>query len=130
MAEGDKVRIDKWLWAARFFKTRSQAAQAVSGGKVHVAGARAKPARAIGIGEELRIQKGPYEFIVVVRGLSERRRSAPEAQQLYLESETSLAGREQVREERRLLRQAGVSPPATRPGKRDRRLIKKFIRKD
>ena len=130
MTEGDRVRLDKWLWAARFFKTRSQAGQAVTGGKVHVAGARVKPARAIGIGEELRIQKGPYEFTVKVLGLSERRLSAPEAQKLYSETEESSRQRETVREERRLVRQAGIIPPASRPGKRDRRLIKKFIRKD
>lgn len=130
MTADEKIRIDKWLWAARFFKTRSQAAEAVAGGKVHVAGARVKPARTIAVGEEVRVQKGPYEFVVTVLGLAGRRLSAPEAQQLYRESEASVQQREAVHEERRLRREAGIVPPPTRPGKRDRRLIKKFIRKD
>ncbi|MEW6502231.1 MAG: RNA-binding S4 domain-containing protein [Thermodesulfobacteriota bacterium] len=130
MTADEKIRIDKWLWAARFFKTRSQAAEAVAGGKVHVAGGRVKPARLIGVGEEVRVQKGPYAFVVTVLELASRRLSAPEAQQLYSESEQSREGREAVREERRLRREAGIVPPPTRPGKRDRRLIKKFIRKD
>ncbi|MEW6594863.1 MAG: RNA-binding S4 domain-containing protein [Thermodesulfobacteriota bacterium] len=130
MTADEKIRIDKWLWAARFFKTRSQAAEAVAGGKVHVGGLRVKPARAIGVGEEVRIQKGPYEFVVTVLGLAPRRLAAPEAQQLYRETAASQEQREAVREERRLRREAGIVPPASRPGKRDRRLIKKFIRKD
>ncbi|HSR36790.1 MAG TPA: RNA-binding S4 domain-containing protein [Desulfurivibrionaceae bacterium] len=130
MIADEKIRIDKWLWAARFFKTRSQAAEAVAGGKVHVAGSRVKPARTLAVGEEVRVQKGPYEFIVTVLGLAGRRLSAPEAQQLYAETEASLQQREAVREERRLNRQAGIIPPPTRPGKRDRRLIKKFTRRD
>lgn len=130
MTADEKIRIDKWLWAARFFKTRSQAAEAVAGGKVHVAGARVKPARVIGVGEELRIHKGPYEFVVTVLSIAGRRLAAPEAQQLYRETEASAQQREAVREERRVNRQAGIIPPPTRPGKRDRRLIKKFIRKD
>lgn len=130
MNADEKIRIDKWLWAARFFKTRSQAAEAVAGGKVHVAGGRVKPARAIGVGEEIRIQKGLYEFVVTVLGLSSRRLSAAEAQHLYRETEASAQQREAVREERRLRREAGIIPPPSRPGKRDRRLIKKFIRKD
>lgn len=124
-----KVRIDKWLWAARFFKTRSQAAQAVSGGKVHLNGARVKPARTIDPGDELRIQKGPYEFVVNVLEISGQRRSASEARFLYEETEESKALREATREERRLLKDQGFAPPG-KPSKRDRRLIKKFIRKD
>jgi ribosome-associated heat shock protein Hsp15 len=124
-----KVRIDKWLWAARFFKTRSQASQAVTGGKVHVNGARVKPARAVELDDELRIQKGPYEFVVIVRGLSGQRRGAPEARKLYEETEESLVLRDKTREERRLFRAQGAAPP-TRPSKRDRRKIKKFTRKD
>ncbi len=130
MNADEKIRIDKWLWAARFFKTRSQAAEAVAGGKVRVAGDRVKPARAIGVGEEVRVRKGPCEFVVTVLGLSSRRLSAPEAQQLYSDTEASARQREAMREERRLRREAGIIPPPTRPGKRDRRLIKKFIRKD
>lgn len=131
MPGDEKVRVDKWLWAARFFKTRSQAAQAVSGGKVHVNDARIKPSRAVGTGDELRIQKGPYEFIVIVLAVASRRKSAPEARLLYEETEESQVARESLREERRLQRQsAGAFAPPRRPSKRDRRLIKKFIRGD
>lgn len=125
-----EIRIDKWLWAARFFKTRAQAAQAVAGGKVQVNGGRAKPARLLRSGDHLRITKEPFTFTVVVLATSDRRLSAPEAAKLYEESEESRLEREQIREERRLLRQAGPILPAGRPGKRDRRLIKQFIRKD
>lgn len=124
-----KVRIDKWLWAARFFKTRSQAAQAVTGGKVHLNGARVKPSRTVDPGDELRIQKGAEEFVVVVQAVAVQRRPAPEARLLYAESEESVRLREASREERRLL-QDQMSAPAGRPSKRDRRLIKKFTRKD
>lgn len=123
-------RIDKWLWAARFFKTRSQAAQAVAGGKAQVNGERAKPARLVRPGDCLQIRKEPFTLLVTVLAISERRLSAPEAAKLYEESEASRLEREKIREERRLLRQAGPIAPAGRPGKRDRRLIKQFIRKD
>ena len=131
MPDEEKVRIDKWLWAARFFKTRSQASQAVAGGKVHVNDARIKPSRTIGVGDVLRIQKGPYEFSVTVQGIASRRKSAPEARLLYEESEESMLAREGIREQRRLERASGqhLGPPR-RPSKRDRRLIKKFIRGD
>lgn len=129
MAEETKVRLDKWLWAARFFKTRSQASQAISGGKVHVDGSRVKPSRPVLVGDEIRIQKGPAEFNVIVRAVSGQRRGAPEAQLLYTESEESIRNRELAKEERRLLRAEGIAPPG-RPSKRDRRQIKKFTRKD
>lgn len=128
MTETKKVRADKWLWAARFFKTRSQATQAVNGGKVHLNGARFKPSHSVSINDELRIQKGPYEFVVIVKGLLEKRVSAPLAQELYEETGESIAAREESREKRRLIRGANVMPEK-RPSKRDRRLIKKFIRK-
>ena len=127
--EEDKVRLDKWLWAARFFKTRSQAAQAVNGGKVHVNGSRSKPARQVNVNDVLSIQKGPYKFIVTVRGISSYRRPAPEARELYEESQESLAERAKQKEEKRLRPDADIFFPAGRPSKRDRRLIKKFIRK-
>ena len=126
----EKIRIDIWLWAARFFKTRSLAAQAVSGGKVHLNGERVKPARLVGPADRLEIHKAGEEFIVLVRGLSRQRVSAPKAAELYEETPESLAAREQAAEQRRFLRQAAPQLPAGRPGKRDRRLIKKFIRKD
>ena len=86
----EKVRIDKWLWAARFFKTRSMAAQAVSGGKVHLNGARIKPARIVQKGDELRIRRGEVEFVVIVQDIADRRGPAREAQLLYEETEASI----------------------------------------
>ncbi|HIJ78218.1 MAG: S4 domain-containing protein [Desulfobulbaceae bacterium] len=124
-----KIRLDKWLWAARFFKTRSLAAQAINGGKVHVNGARAKAARGVEVGEEIRIRKGTDEYVIMVRQLSAVRRGAPEAALLYLETEESRAARLSAGEERRLIRAANVAP-AGRPSKRDRRMIKSFIRKE
>ena len=123
------MRLDKWLWAARLFKTRSLASQAVDGGRVQVNGAHAKPARAVAVGDELRVRREQEEMIVLVRGLSEQRRGAPEAQLLYQETEASQTARQAAREANRLLR-AGAAPPAGRPGKKDRRLIRKFIKKE
>ena len=129
IADEQKVRLDKWLWAARFFKTRSMAAKAVAGGKVHLNGSRVKPSRAVDVGVLLRIQKEPYAFEVVVQALSGRRGPATVARTLYEETEKSLLQREHTREERRLL--ANNAPaPSGRPTKRDRRLIKKFIRNE
>lgn len=90
----DGVRIDKWLWAARYYKTRSQAAEAVAGGKVHLNGERAKPAKLVAPGDTLRIRLGPYERIVIVRGLAERRGSAQAAASLYEETPASMRARE------------------------------------
>jgi len=124
-----KVRIDKWLWAARFFKTRGLAVEAINGGHVHVNGSRAKPSRAINEGDELRIQKGHVEMIVVVLALSDKRGPAPVAQALYDETGASRAAREQQAEQRRLLSQ-GTHKPERRPDKRQRRHIIRFQRKD
>jgi len=129
MAE-DKVRIDKWLWAARFFKTRSMAAQAVSGGKIHVNGIRVKPARTVQLGDELRIRRGELEFVIIVQGISDKRRPAPEAQQLYEETEASLQQRENMRDQKRVEAANRMYGPMKRPDKRDRRQIRKFTRKD
>ncbi len=125
----ENVRIDKWLWAARFFKTRSIAAKAVNGGKVHHNGTRTKAARAVEVGDKLVIRKGPVEFRITVLAVSQYRRPAVEAQLLYEESEESIRERETQRDLRRMMN-AGHSPPAGKPGKRDRRKIKEFIRKD
>jgi len=127
--EDNRVRLDKWLWAARFFKTRAQAAEAVNAGKVLLAGERVKPARLVAIGDCYRIRKEAEEYTVAVRALSARRGPASEAIALYTESEESRTAREGIREERRLAREAGLLP-AARPDKRERRQIRKFTRKD
>ena len=129
MAE-DRVRIDKWLWAARFFKTRSMAAQAVTGGKVHVNGARIKPARMVQPGEVLQIRRGELEFIVIIQAVSDKRRPAKEAQLLYTETEESIRQRENTREQKRLEAADRMYGPMKRPDKRKRRKIRKFTRKD
>lgn len=118
-----RVRIDKWLWAARFFRTRSLAAEAVNGGHVHINGERGKPSHAIKIGDELKITRSGTTYIVKVMSLSERRGNAAVAQALYLENEESVAHREHERELRRL--NALASPrPTRRPDKRERRQLK------
>lgn len=91
------TRLDKWLWAARFFKTRQLAAEAVKGGHVEVNGVRAKPARGVRIGDRLSIRKAPFDFAIRVTGLRERRVSATEAQDLYEESAESIEKREKLR---------------------------------
>jgi len=129
LAGADGIRIDKWLWAARFFKTRTLASQAVAGGKVHVNGGRVKPAKSVMVGDSLRIQRGEVEYFVEVLALADKRGPAVQAQTLYEETEASRMAREANREERRLLA-AERSGPERRPSKRDRRLIRSFTRKD
>jgi ribosome-associated heat shock protein Hsp15 len=118
-----RVRLDRWLWAARFFKTRALAAEAVAGGKVWVGGQRGKPSRAVRPGEILRIQRGVDEYIVAVRALSVRRGPAREAILLYEETAESRQRREALGEQRRL--QPRVES-AGRPTKQDRRRIVRF----
>ena len=123
----DTVRIDKWLWAARFYKTRALASEAVSGGKVHVNEQRAKPSRLLHPGDTLHINRNEIEYTIVVEAVSERRGPAPEAQKLYRETAESIRQREQAASERRLT--AGNAPaPERRPNKRDRRLLTKLRR--
>ncbi len=125
----ENVRIDKWLWAARFFKTRSLAAKAVQGGHVHLNGQRVKPSRGVLVGDRLVITRNEITFRITVQGLSVYRRPASEARLLYEESEESIKCREEQRMTKRLLR-VSDSPPARRPDKRDRRKIREFIRKN
>ena len=120
----DSVRIDKWLWAARFFKTRSMATDAVDGGKVRLNGERIKPARGVKIGDRLDIDNGSTEWEVVVDGLSEQRGSASVAQTLYTETQESIARREAKAEQRRFFREPSETIKG-RPTKRDRRLLDK-----
>ena len=113
-------RLDKWLWTARFFKTRTLAAQAVSGGRVHVNGDRAKPARRVRSGERLTIRRGACEWMVVVRGLARQRRPAREAVLLYEETPESEA-RRVAEQERRRQAEARRERGLGRPTKRERR---------
>lgn len=119
------VRIDKWLWAARFFKTRSAAQQAVEGGKVKLQGERVKPSKDVRIGDELAIQIGAYEWTVRVEGLSDKRGSAPVARTLYSENEASRL----KREEQSALRKFAAEPAQERhgrPTKRERRQLERW----
>ncbi|WP_303906843.1 RNA-binding S4 domain-containing protein [Thiohalomonas denitrificans] len=121
----EEVRLDKWLWAARFFKTRPQATEAINGGHVHLNGGRVKPSRSVRAGDELTITKGTTRFDIVVTGLSGRRGPASEAQKLYDETEESCKRRVTQAENRRLLA-AGEPRPERRPDKRQRRHIIRF----
>ncbi|PHR23944.1 MAG: RNA-binding protein [Desulfotalea sp.] len=123
------VRLDKWLWASRFFKTRSMATTAVNGGKVHLNGSRVKAARNVVIDDQLIITIGVMTFHLTVLGLSKYRRPAKEAQLLYVESEESKTARLEQRDLRRMSN-TGYAAPATKPTKRDRRKIITFTRKD
>jgi ribosome-associated heat shock protein Hsp15 len=116
------VRIDKWLWAARFFKTRSAATDAVTGGHVHVDGERVKPAREVKLGDRLEIRRGQTRFTVTVTGLADRRGPASAAVELYEEDPESILARQKQRDERRLAKPLGADLSA-RPTKRDRRRL-------
>jgi ribosome-associated heat shock protein Hsp15 len=123
----ETVRIDKWLWAARFFKTRAAATEAVLGGHVHVGGARVKPAREVRPGDTLEIRRGPVRWTVVVRGLGDRRGPATVAETLYDETAESRAEREREALERRLARPLG-SDLGVRPTKQARRRLEALRR--
>jgi len=120
-----KVRIDKWLWAARFFKTRALATEAVNGGKVHVNGQRVKPARAINIDDTLNITRGHVEWVVIIKSLSEKRGPAKIAQTLYEETLESVIEREQNASMRKYQR-AGMKSSEHRPSARDRQKLRKL----
>ena len=121
----EKLRVDKWLWAARFFKTRSLAKAAIEGGKVHVEGQRIKVSKEISTGDTLTIRQGWDEKVIQVIALSGQRRGAPEAQQLYSETQTSIEKREADAQARKA---AGgmIDRPVKRPTKKQRRQIHKF----
>ncbi|SFK70830.1 RNA-binding S4 domain-containing protein [Methylophaga sulfidovorans] len=123
----ESQRLDKWLWAARFYKTRGLAVEAISGGKVHVNGQRVKPSRTVRVEDTLTISKPPYEFEVVIQGLNLQRRPASEAEQLYQETEQSREKRELLREQIKN-EPLGFRQQKGRPSKRDRRNIIKFTR--
>lgn len=127
ISENVRIRLDKWLWAARFFKTRALATEAVNGGRVHIGGQRVKPSRAVHPGETLRIQRDSSEYVVIVQALSDRRGPAKEAALLYEETAESRQRREEHAEQRRL--NTMIFPrPEGRPTKQDRRRIVHFTR--
>lgn len=119
-----KVRIDKWLWAARFFKTRAKSREAINGGKVHVNGQRVKPSKELEPEDQLEIRQGWDEKTIIVKAVSAQRKAAPEAQLLYEETAESIAKREAEVEQRKAAGQHVASKG--RPSKRDRRLIHQF----
>ncbi len=115
----DRVRLDKWLWAARFYKTRSAATEAVNGGKIEVNDDAAKPARPIAVGDHIRVRQPPFDYQLEVTGLAERRGSAEQAATLYVESPESIARREQLRDQLRMA--PAFSFDDGRPTKKNRR---------
>lgn len=124
-SDTNKIRIDKWLWAARFFKTRSLAIEAIDSGKVLVNEERVKPAKTIDVGNLIAIRLGPYTFVVEVLGLSDKRGPSPQAQKLYKETEESIKQREALAFERKAQAQV-VQQGEGRPTKKDRRDIERF----
>jgi len=125
--EAEIVRLDRWLWAARFFKTRALATEAIRGGHVQLGGQRVKPAKGVTIGDQLEIRKGEVAFIIDVLELSAKRGSATIAQALYQETTESVEKREQAQEQRRLQKAMGAQLGTEgRPDKRQRRLLHRF----
>lgn len=123
----DRVRVDKWLWAARFYKTRSLATEAVTGGKVEVNSERAKPAKTVKVGDEIKVRLAPYEHILIVRDLAERRGPASVAQALYEETEASRAARQRLAAQLASAPAMFVYEEKGRPTKKDRRDLSRFI---
>ena len=126
----DRLRIDKWLWAARFYKTRSLAAEELDKGRVRVNDIEAKPSREVKVGDTLTLRQGPVTRTLVVRGISSQRGGAPAAQLLYEETAESLAAKALQAEQRRLGQEPAISQTQGRPTKRDRRDIEKLGSKD
>ena len=116
------VRIDRWLWAARFFKTRSLAKAAVEGGKVHLESSRVKPSKEVQVGQQLEIRRGDTFQVVIIETLSEQRGSATVAQTLYTETHESIEQRE-VRKSVRRMERAGLNIPSSKPDKKNRRAL-------
>lgn len=125
MRESDSTRLDKWLWAARFFKTRGLAVAAIEGGKVDVNGDHVRRARAIRPGDRVRVRIGPYEHVITVTGLSERRGPASEAAELYEEEPDSKHRREQLAEAHRIARQSFAHGEG-KPSRREREATRRF----
>ncbi|GLR04615.1 heat shock protein 15 [Vibrio hyugaensis] len=123
-SENEAVRLDKWLWAARFYKTRSIARNMVDGGKVHYNGQRSKPSKTVELGAEIRLRQGNEEKTVIIEKISDRRMGAPIAQTLYRETDDSVNQREEFAKQRKL--NAHNPSPERRPDKKQRRDIIKF----
>lgn len=119
----EKVRVDKWLWAARFYKTRSLAVEDIHKGRVEVNGQEAKPARELRVGDTIRLRQREGHRVLTVEGLSDKRGSAPVAQQLYQETAESLKARAEAAELRRMGTEPALSLPHGRPGKHDRKAL-------
>ena len=124
MSESQKIRIDKWLWAARFFKTRALASKAVDGGKVHVDGQRVKSSRPIQVGNRIEITRAQTHFVIDVIALSEKRGPAKEAQRLYTETQASIEQREHQSQQRKIMN-ASLPRSQGKPDKHQRRQIRK-----
>jgi len=122
----DRVRLDKWLWAARLFKTRSLAKQAIEGGKIHYDGTRSKVSKEVIIGARLTVRQGWDERELEVMALSDQRRGAPEAELLYRETEQSILKRENQAAQRRAIKGNGPISSSERPSKKQRRQIHRF----
>jgi ribosome-associated heat shock protein Hsp15 len=126
-SEAEPVRVDKWLWAARFYKTRALASEAIASGKIAVNGDRPKPAKTLKAGDEIRVRHGPYEHTLIVRALSDRRGPASIAQTLYAETDASRAAREKLAAQLKMAPPAFVFEEKGRPTKKDRRDLTGFI---
>ncbi len=124
-SELNELRLDKWLWAARIFKTRALAVEAINGGKVHLNNVRVKPSRMVHIGDELGVTRGVDRYQLTIEGLNDKRRPAKEAQLLYTESEESIKKREADIEMRKI-QNASMVRPERKPNKKQRRRIIKF----
>jgi ribosome-associated heat shock protein Hsp15 len=123
--EGDKVRLDSWLWAARFFKTRTLAADAIDGGRVDVNGESAKRSKAVRVGDTVQLRQGPFHYLLAVTGLAERRGTAAQAALLYHETDESKAARQEVAD-RLKLQNPIFYEGSGRPTKKQRRAIDKW----
>jgi len=124
-SDNKKIRLDKWLWAARFYKTRAIAKAAIEGGKVHYEGQRCKVSKTVDLNAELTIRQGFDEKVVTIKALSDQRRGAPEAQELYEETADSIKARMDQTELRRVMKHATAAPDH-RPNKKERRQIHQF----
>jgi len=125
MANSEKVRLDKWLWAARFYKTRAIAKGAIEGGKVHYDGQRCKVSKTVDVGAEITLRQGFDEKTVVVKAISDQRKGAPQAQTLYDETVDSIKKRMDEAERRRIMKSSMLTPDH-KPNKKERRDMQRF----